>query len=627
MRTGEHATLLKLGFVLAALFYITQIVRTSTSVPARAAPDERHHFALVVFFVEHDLLDFDREHVRTDRHDFNHLSHPPFYYYLVARAARIVFPALGPGFFSAERGTFLAQSESWVHVFRLSSIILFTPIYLFGVYLCLRTLISSRICTVPASLALFLLWSFLSSRLMAAAVLSSDAMSMAAWPWLLYVVLCAFQGPTNPRWYYFSAVFAVTLAMMAKATLFPLIAIVAVVGLYGATAAPLGSPSWRRLQFVLAEIGAARIGAGLAVVSIPLASIVVDYARYGSIAPPFYLVYPDVDPEAKFFNQTLLQHPLGFWRLSFEIIDRMWRSTIGVYGHKFNYTTGTGPLTGLLYLGCVAAVGAAAAIGCVLSRGDGRQAWLVIATTSGAYVLFVALFLVQMYQMHVSRGHFAAQGRYTIGYFEMSLLSMVALGERLIYHGRALSRRPRAAISTGVYLTIGALTVLLIRPWGLTGYSLFAARRDGTAAALLARRVIPASELTFQGSAVRVDEVGTRAGSRGGYSDAGAIMLRSSARSFEVAVSAPARPREAATYPADPAKRCGELLVSTNRGVRITGSPADVISIDPYEFALVPATGTTKIHVVLNENVIERVRNSSWPPTSVFVYGWLPRAC
>lgn len=635
----------KLGFVVIAFLYIIDVFGTTITIPVRKAPDERHHFALVVFFVEHDLLEFNRREIKTDRYDVNHLAHPPFYYYLLAQAAKLVFPTLGPGFFSEETTLFEVQSVFWIKAFRVISIVIFTTIYLLGVYMCLRKIVHCNILTIPASLLLCVLWFFLSSRLMGAAVLSNDAMAIAVWPWLLYIVICGLYGFASLRKYYLVVAAVISSALMTKATLFPLGVTAAIVCFFAVmtvvktagTAIEPGNTSltlrwqslWAKWRSMFREIGFVYIAIGLAVALIPISAIIIDYSKYGSIAPAFYEVHPNIDPKSRLFNVELLNHPLSFLHIAENIIDKLWSSTIGVYGHGFYYITATGPISGQIYLGLTMVI---CIVSTIIYWRTRDKTWLLIALSSGVYIIFIAIFIIEMYSVHLTRGHFASQGRYTVGYFEMSLLSVVGITERLNY----LSRRTGSLswlLAGAAYTAILVLTLLLIRPWGLTGYSLLLADQDGRAAALLAKRVIPASAMTFESPAVKAKKIGLKAGRSGGYPDAEAVVLNSSSPRFSITVSLPVNLYQKLEGTAGEPRRCSEILISTNRSMRIRMEWADrTMALEPFEFATVPiqvlgSEFAARLHLSLNENVIEMLRHIRWPKSQIFVYGVLASTC
>jgi len=450
--------------VLIAILIFSWLVSalTSSVLSPFAPPDERHHYSYVKYVAEHPTEFPPRyERMTTQGGDINHLMHPPLYYQLMAIPywmSHLDQELTVVGRQTDSDGAL--STRAMIAVLRTASLVLVAG-YLVGLYLLLRYVVAVRLIPAWAAVLAGACLALVPGFTFIAAALNNDVLALTVTPFLLLFAI-RFARDVRRRDLYSLVLFAAA-AVLTKATLWVLVAFVAVV----ATARWLtASPDDRQDGTGRVRAGLGRIrprspgdwfvatGALLGVVA-ALVQVVVTWARYGSPQPR----PPDV------FGTEALQstvwasagstsiEPLGVLEFSHWALTLMYRSLFGIFSHTERFYA-QNP-SRLMYVMMTITLIASIVAVVRLSRNRAFSDWLA-AGLIGLWVVFLLVFLYRSRTTYHQLGTFGVHGRYTAGYIHALVLGTLGVFSRTVVTSRHRWWR------VGAWAGFGVVTLVLV---------------------------------------------------------------------------------------------------------------------------------------------------------------------
>lgn len=419
-----------LGIVLLLSAMIT--VSSGLYQSPRSAPDERHHYAYIKYVAEHfGEFPIEYENIFTDREgDYNHLGHPPLYYYMMASVYRIFSPNKDYTSIVREIDAYGKHSSYYTISFLRPFSWLFVFVGLLGMWK--LAIFLSKYFDLPPTMAVLAtaLVSFVPGFTYIGGALNNDVLVMAVWP---YIVLFTLQFHVNGNYRFFwLAVAALAIGVLSKATLWLLVLFFAtflsirVVYVFFVTKpveafqSQIGGSedNQNRIASVLSTTLA------LLLCFVALVHLGSNYVRYQSLQPSYDRIYGFAVEDSKFFKAEGREDEIA--RATFSEVTkpntiRGMKSLAGVVGHTERFYPQHPEKLIFLFL-----------ISSVLILFVSLPYWWKSSWNQRIVVILFLLLPIIMYFFFFHRGfstykvtgYFGSQGRYAIAYLQLFIFGL-----------------------------------------------------------------------------------------------------------------------------------------------------------------------------------------------------------
>ena len=412
------------------------VASTSVLTPTGLYPDERAHFGYAYGIYQQNLDPlFDRTKILTDGTEYNHLRHPPAYYFLAAGAMAILKLDKDLANSTLSSSKYYRQvTRTLIPPLRITSLALYL-VHIFAVYYLLCYLVSASMLTRTTAIFVALLVLFIPSRTFIAGAVSNDALSITVWPLIALFGIKMLREPSIGSFLLLGSFAAI--AALTKLT----VAIVAI-PIVGAVLAKLLIDAffrWRAGTTIKSEISSQlrKIGSYeilcLLFFIFAIGSFSIYYGnmliKYGSPSVSYTRIY-DLGPGENKFHNTIPPSQAEIEKTSaldiaVRVVKGSWSSTTGIFGHYQIYYDGNTNRELLLVSAGILISVIPLLVFLFHDRGiAAREAILISSVMIFTMFLFYAIWSSWVYKGWISSGRIALQGRYSIRALEFGIVGL-----------------------------------------------------------------------------------------------------------------------------------------------------------------------------------------------------------
>jgi hypothetical protein len=412
-----------LGILIFSALTISFISKRIT--PAEIPPDERSHYSLTCFMINHpQSFPIPYDQVKNFGGNRNHTIHPPLYYYSLATVARLLNS-------KSDLSKMCALKQNKKHrAFNLefnrklrNYSFVFTVFGYLGIfrlldYLCKKNVLSPVHTVLAAALSLFV-----PMHLYIVGMINNDVSVFFLWPYLTFYSTRFFlEGQLKD---FLVAIIFFMLSLISKATFWffgPGFMILGLIKFYAIKKENKLKENFNA-HFIRNSISVFLIIVTFAIVALQLG---YNIRQYGTPQPKYWQVYPGMTQEDSIFYKI---PPEGMPQLSIRQIVAMSSSvilkqTLGITHHgKGVYQEHTN-FMGLIFITAIFTLLLGTAL---MSRFTINKKTVLTFFYLGIPLIFYGIFMVYCNYDYYQQGYAGKSGRYFMGYLQLFLIGLMIL--------------------------------------------------------------------------------------------------------------------------------------------------------------------------------------------------------